>query len=160
MEIRQATAEDIPEIQCLYRQLDEHHVRLLPEVFQLVDGDARPDSLIAQWIEDEDADYLLAQADGAVVGFVNVRKSSHPQYPMFRAHDFALIENAVVDEPHRGKGIGKALFEAAMQWAGDRALKHVQTTVWHENAGAREFYLGQGFRPMTMKMELDVEREA
>lgn len=158
MKIRRASAEDIPAIQRLYRQLDEHHVRLLPGVFQSVDGDARPDSLIAQWIEDEGADYLLAEADGEVVGFVNVRKSSHPQYPMFRPHDFALIENAVVDEPHRGRGIGKALFGATMRWAKDRGIRYVQTTVWHENVGAREFYLDQGFCPMTVRVELDTEK--
>lgn len=40
MRIRQATAEDIPGIQRLYRQLDEYHVRLLPQTFHTVDGDA------------------------------------------------------------------------------------------------------------------------
>jgi N-acetylglutamate synthase-like GNAT family acetyltransferase len=74
MNIRQAKIEDIPVVQLLYRQLDEHHVRLLPEVFHTVNGEARPDSLIAQWIEDRDADYLLAESDDGVVGFVNVRK--------------------------------------------------------------------------------------
>jgi ribosomal protein S18 acetylase RimI-like enzyme len=160
MNIRQAKIEDIPVVQLLYRQLDEHHVRLLPEVFHTVNGEARPDSLIAQWIEDRDADYLLAESDDGVVGFVNVRKSSHPQYPMFRPHDFAMIENAVVDEPHRGKGIGRALFDAAMSWAKDRGIRYVQTTVWHDNAGAREFYLSQGFHPMTMRMELDTGADA
>jgi len=74
---------------------------------------------------------------------------------MFRPHDFAMIENAVVDKPYRGKGIGRALFDAAIEWARDHGLRHVQTTVWHENAGARGFYLNQGFRPMTVRLELD-----
>jgi len=158
MKIRQATTEDIPRIQCLYRQLDEHHVDLLPEIFQTAEGNAREDSLISQWIMDEDADYLLAVEGGEIVGFVNVRKSSHPQYPMFRPHDHVMIENAVVKRNHRGRGIGRALFEAAMGWAEDRGIRHVQVTVWDENAGARDFYLNQGFRPMTIKMELSREK--
>ena len=160
MKIRQATNEDIPKIQCLYQQLDEHHVNLLPDIFQSVEGDARPDSLIEQWIANKDADYLIAELGGEIVGFINVQKSSHPKYPGFRPHDFAMIENAVVDKVQRGKGIGRALFQAAVSWANDRDLRYIQVTVWNENSGAREFYLDQGFRPLTIKMELDTEKNA
>lgn len=79
---------------------------------------------------------------------------------MFRLHEFAMIENAVVDEPYRGKGVGTILFGAAIDWARDHRLRYVQTSGWHENAGAREFYLDQGFRPMTLRLELDTERDA
>jgi GNAT superfamily N-acetyltransferase len=91
-----------------------------------------------------------------VVGFVNVRKSSHPAYPMFRSRDFVMIDNAVVDGPRRGTGIGKALFGAATAWARERGLRCVRVTVWHENADARRFYLDRGFRPLTTKMEMDI----
>jgi GNAT superfamily N-acetyltransferase len=158
--IREARAEDIPEIQRLYRQLDIHHANLLPGLFQPVDGDARGNDFIQKWIDRDDADYLLAELDERVVGFVNVQRACHPKYPMFRTHEFAMIENAVVDEPYRGKGVGTALFGAAIDWARAHSLRHVQTTVWHENAGAREFYIGQGFRPMTVRLELDTERDA
>gem|GEM_PF-3724344 len=56
----------------------------------------------------------------------------------------------------RGQGIGRALFDAAMRWATDRGIRHVQTTVWHENAAARMFYAARGSRPMTLRMELDM----
>lgn len=155
--LRAAGARDIPEIQRLYRQLDRHHAELLPGIFRPVDGDARGNDVVQKWIERDDADYLLAELDGEVVGFINLQRSNHPKYPMFRPHDFALIENAMVDKPCRGKGIGKALLAAAIEWARGRDLRHVQTTVWHGNAGAREFYLHQGFSPMTVRLELDTE---
>ena len=154
---RKAKSRDIPEIQRLYRQLDGNHVALLPEVFQAVEGDVRENDVIQKLIDRDDADYLVAELDGKVVGFVNVQRASHPNYPVFRPHEFALIENAVVDEPHRGKGVGKILFRAAIDWAIDHGLRHVQTTVWHANAGALKFYLDQGFRTMTMRIELDTK---
>ena len=78
---------------------------------------------------------------------------------MFRPREFAMIESAVVDRPHRGKGIGRALLDAAIEWAKEHGARHVQTTVWHENAGARAFYLDQGFRPMTIRLELEREEK-
>jgi len=69
-----------------------------------------------------------------------------------------MIENAVVDKPFRGKGVGGKLFEAAIAWAVERGLRYVQTTVWHDNTGAMEFYVDHGFRPMTVRLELDTER--
>lgn len=153
--IRKAEFRDILEIQRLYRQLDQHHIELLPEVFQIVDGNARGDDFLQKFIERNDADYLLAELNGIVVGFINVQKSAHPPYPSFRHHVFAMIEDAVVDKVHRGKGIGRKLFASAIEWATQHDLKYIQTSVWHDNVRAREFYLDQGFHPMTMRMELN-----
>ncbi|MBT9316207.1 GNAT family N-acetyltransferase [Leptothoe spongobia] len=158
--IRKAEAQDVPEIQRLYRQLDDHHAELLPEVFQAVAGDARGNDVVQTWIFRDDADYLLAELDGQVVGFVTVERSAHPKYPMFRPHEFALIDNAVVDKSYRGKGIGTALFQAAIDWTRSHGFRYVQTSVWNKNTGAQEFYLDQGFRPMTTRLELNTEAGA
>lgn len=155
--IRKAETRDILEIQRLYRQLDGHHADLLPEVFQPVDGNARENNFVQKWIDRDAADYLLAELDGQVVGFVTVERAAHPKHSMFRPHEFALIDNAVVDKPYRGKGLGTTLFHAAIDWARNHGLRHVQTSVWDKNAGTREFYLAQGFRPMTLRLELDIE---
>ncbi|MBN1947892.1 MAG: GNAT family N-acetyltransferase [Bradymonadales bacterium] len=155
--IRKAETRDIPHIQRLYRQLDAYHVRLLPALFQAVAGDVRGDDVIRDRIDRNDADYLLAELDGKVIGFLCLQRSSHPHYPMFRPHEFAVVEDAIVDEAVRGQEVGTHLFRAAMDWARDRGLRYVQTTVWHENDTARRFYLAQGFLPKTVRLELDLK---
>jgi len=154
--IRIASTDDVESIQQLYRQLDRHHADILPQVFQSVDGDIRPDDVIHGWIARDDADYILAEVGGKVVGFLNIQQSSHPKYPMFRPHQFALIENAVVHKSWRGKGIGGELFKAAIEWAQKRRIRHVQTLVWSENKRAKKFYVNRGFQPLTEKLELDL----
>ena len=158
--LRNAELRDVDEIQRLYRQLDRHHADLLPDVFQPLAGDARPEAVIRTRIHGDGADYLLAELDGAVVGFVDVQRAAYPDYPMFRPREFGLIDNLIVDERHRGKGVGKRLFEAAIDWIRDRGLRSVQTTVWDANTRARDFYFQQGFAPTTLRLELAIEEDA
>ena len=122
MMVRKATVDDIPAIQRLYRELDQHHVDLLPDVFRSLSEDARPDSVIREWIEGAEADYLLAEVDGNIVGFFNVRRAGNPEYPMFQPREFALIEAAVVEQAERNRGVGGALFDAAIVWAKEHGL--------------------------------------
>jgi GNAT superfamily N-acetyltransferase len=153
--IRPATSEDIPAIQSLYRFLDQHHVALYPEVFQPLETDARPATLIQSWLDNPEATYLVAEIDGAVVGFLNVRKMNSPDTPIFQPRAWAHVENAVVATAHQGKGLGKALFEAAIVWAKAQGLNRMQTQVWSANGPAHAFYTQQGFSPITEKLELE-----
>ena len=75
---------------------------------------------------------------------------------MFQPREFALIEAAVVEQAERRRGIGSALFDAAIVWAQEHGLASVQATVWSANQWTREFYLKQGFKPITEKLELDL----
>ena len=156
MNIRQATVNDVPAIQRLYQELDEHHAELLPGVFRPLTDDARPDSIVRDWIENTEADYLVAEDDGRIIGFLSIRTAIHPKYPMFRPHDFADIEDAVVAKKLRGGGIGTLLFNSAIAWARERGLDHAQVTVWSANKKTREFYCRQGFKPLTEKLELNL----
>ena len=158
MNIRPATVDDVAAIQHLYRELDRHHADLMPGVFRHLADDARPTKLILDWIENPEADYLVAEEDGWIVGFLNLRRAAHPRFPMFQPHDYAEIENAVIEGSRRGGGIGTQLFNAAVAWAQERGLQYVQTTVWTANSTAKEFYLHQGFQPMTEKLELDLKK--
>lgn len=154
---RIATMDDYEAICRLLAQADRHHAEILPDVFQTFTGPIRPRALVAEFIEAEDADYLLAEIEGEPVGLLNLRKQARPSYPMFRSHEFAMIHNMVVDEAHRRRGIGTALLEEAKRWTRDRGLTAVQLGVWAGNAPAVSFYRKHGFRVLTQRMELRLD---
>lgn len=155
--VRTAVRDDLESVGRFYRLLGDHHAELLPEIFREVAGPQRPDDYVAAYLDRDDADYLLAELGGAVVGFVSVRRAAHPDLPLFQPLDYALISDAWVDPDHRGRGIGTALFEAATAWAGARGLTRMRCTVWAANEAAHAFYLGLGFRPLSVDLELDLE---
>ncbi len=154
--IRPATLQDLDAIFGLLEQVDRVHVAAAPEVFQEFAGPPRPRALIAEKIEGPDSDYLVAEEEGAVVAFLSLWKASHPHSPMFRPHEFVLVENLVVEERCRREGIGSALLNAACGWAQQRGLRHLQLTVWAANTTAVAFYEKHGFRTLHQRMEREL----
>jgi GNAT superfamily N-acetyltransferase len=83
---------------------------------------------------------LVADVDGAVVGWIHAAGSHTVE-----TEPFAVILALVVDETRRSGGIGAALVEAAVEWAGQQgfATLRVRSNVIRERAHA--FYERLGF---------------
>ena len=118
--IRPAEEKDIRAILALYCQLDQALVDLQPEFFCAA---PREDAFVRQAVQANDADYLLAEADGAVVGFALVNYAGWtPEFSCVLPHRYAGLPDLVVAAGPRGQGIGSTLLEAAKRWARDRRL--------------------------------------
>jgi GNAT superfamily N-acetyltransferase len=83
---------------------------------------------------------FVAEIDGSVVGFVE------PQ--VYEAVYFATLVNILglaVRESHRGTGIGKALMEAAENWAKEIGAKGVRLNSGATRTNAHGFYRHIGY---------------
>ena len=142
--IRPAGEGDIPAVVALYRQLDQALVDLQPEFFCVA---PRGDEFVRQAVKAADADYLLAEEDGAVVGFALVNYAGWtPEFSCVLPHRYACLADLVVDEAHRQQGIGSTLLGAAKRWARDRRLEYLELSVLSQNAPAIALYRKHGFQ--------------
>jgi GNAT superfamily N-acetyltransferase len=93
---------------------------------------------------------LVAEEDGAVAGWLHVCTMLFLESP-----PFAEVAGLVVDEAHRGKGVGKLLLEAAARWAAERGYDklRVRSNVVREDA--HRFYEREGFRRVKTQVVLD-----
>jgi GNAT superfamily N-acetyltransferase len=96
---------------------------------------------LANVLADARADVLVADDGGALVGaatcfFVPV---VHDEGPWCR------ITTLVVDEAHRGRGIGHMLVEAAEKAARDIPCSRIEATSALHRAGAHRLYENLGF---------------
>jgi 8-oxo-dGTP diphosphatase len=84
-------------------------------------------------------DVLVAEHDSEVVGFLVL--SFVPTLTGLRA----WIDDVAVDPTRRRQGIGRALFEAAIQRASRRGATHLFMDTSRGNPDARDFYHACGF---------------
>ncbi len=133
MSVRAATDDDVPRL-----------VELLGQLFA-IESDFTPNrerqkrgltQLLAS-----DAVVLVAEADSQVVGMVTV------QFVVSTAEGTrsAWLEDMVVDEEWRGRGLGSSLLEAACQQAVARGCTRVQLVADDDNAPALAFYSAHGW---------------
>ena len=105
---------------------------------------------LAEISEHGDHALLVAEADGRVSGWIQV---SLPR--IFETPTSAEIAGLVVDSETRGRGIGRLLVNAAVEWAGERGCLavRVRSNVIRERAHA--FYVREGFREIKTQKVLE-----
>ncbi len=82
--------------------------------------------------------FLVAEVDGAAIGLL-----------MVMTHDWtdaAEITDLAVDRKARRSGAGKALVEAATEWAREQGHRALWVEPRADNAEAIQFYVRMGFR--------------
>ncbi|WP_439576492.1 GNAT family N-acetyltransferase [Elioraea sp.] len=83
-----------------------------------------------------DAMILVAESDGFVVGMCTVQLTASTA----RGGLSAGVEDVVVDQPYRGRGIGRALLAAAEAWARRRGAVRIALLADETNLRALDFY--------------------
>lgn len=89
----------------------------------------------------EHENYLVAEIDGKIAGYVLV----HQNIPLDSHRHVLGINGLAVDPAAQGKGVGRALVDAAVAEAGRRGATKVALRVLSENPGARRLYERCGF---------------
>lgn len=101
---------------------------------------AQTEANITALADDRHNAILVAEGDGNVIGWLQVC------YKLYlETGPFCEIVGLVVDEQQRGKGIGKQLVAAAIDWTRqtNATVLKVRTNV--KRAGAHRFYQREGF---------------
>jgi ribosomal protein S18 acetylase RimI-like enzyme len=155
--IRRATMDDYEALCSIWAEVDNRHADALPRLFRRIDGPARSRQRVADLLADENAAVLVAALGGELLGVVTVTMSSSPSYPMFVSRSWATIEDISVRSAHKRKGIGRALMQAAQDWACQRDAADIELTVWEFNKEARDFYEALGYTTVRRRMSYRLE---
>ncbi len=120
---------------------------------------------VAEWylplLEDhnreKDGHLLVAECDGAVVGFANLQANVLCEDYDEENYHYALISELSVLDSHRNRGIGRALIAAAEALARERGARWLRIDVLARNDGARHLYGACGFDERIVELEKVLE---
>jgi GNAT superfamily N-acetyltransferase len=86
--------------------------------------------------------FLCAESDQKVVGFgsLTLKRS------LWNAASVGYVDEMVIDEGHRGRGIGSQILERLILWARDQGCSHVELDSAFHRKDAHAFYERRGFQ--------------
>ena len=145
--VRKARIEDLSAINQLTDAMHNYLAGLYK--LKLADEELEEEHFTEEQLENV---YVAEIVEGGVIGYVSFSKGSDewagPNYE---------IDHTVVHQDYRGLGIGRKLFEIVLE----RALRegvNITTGTLVKNQRALRFYQEQGFKPLTMRLLLDLQK--
>jgi len=148
--IRIAKPSDLAEVVELWKELMDFHSDLDPFFTQSKDG---PNNFL-KWVEKqmelEDAELIIADVSGKIVGYAKIEISKYP--PVFEKKQYGMISDVSVAEEYRRQGIGEALFDKSEEWFEGKGISRIELRVANVNPVARGFWERMGFKPYMTTM--------
>jgi GNAT superfamily N-acetyltransferase len=136
VEVRDALREDLPELVRMYQQLSLDDPREDPDAIEKYEA-------VFAAIDEQPAHHVLvAEEAGRLLGTATVIIEPNLTYT---ASPFALIENVVVTEAARGRGVGAKIIERCVALAREAGCYKVTLTSNKRRKDAHRFYEGLGF---------------
>jgi len=146
MRIRQATIEDSAVLAQLMTQLMEasgYESRQVPP--EQIEESLRK-------MADSDAyQVLLAEDEGQVVGLLSLSF----RHTLFHSAPTAFIDELVVEQGHRRRGVGRQLMAEAIERCRAAGCCEIEVSTERSNEAAQEFYRQHGFGHEAVLFELE-----
>ena len=151
--IRPACLDDFAAMTPMWRQLDAFHHKQDPVRFPKRCTRAPRDlSYVSELIERPDRALLVAQTsplhedeEACLMGLCTIQMRSFTAGPVFPARVVFEIDNLVVDEAKRRRGVARSLIRESEAWSRAHGAGEVILNVYDFNNQARTFYEQIGF---------------
>jgi ribosomal protein S18 acetylase RimI-like enzyme len=153
IEIVEAGAERIDDVEPLWRALLEHQAPLLPDLGKSrlpEESWRRRRAHYEQLLSQPGAFVLIAERDGRPVGYAMVELSRPSQ--SWEIDHAANLETLSVLPEERAAGVGTALMERVRERLREAGVTHLGASVVDTNERALRFYRRHGFEPAFVEM--------
>ena len=142
MKITLATRDDIEGILPLQSQI--YRVKNLPE---------NAHKILEELIDADYCHVLVAKVNGKIVGSGSIFYLKNPAH----GKPYAFLEGIVVDEAHRGKGIGTALSKKAIELAKSKNCYKIIFTSGSDRTNIHKFYENLGFKKWGFEFRMNLD---
>lgn len=148
--IRDARVPDGPQVMKVWKEGLDYHAALSKSDLALDDDAPRLWSRSYERnLKREDVKLLVAVKHGVIVGYLLGQVHRRPRY--FKTRRCGFIGELAVTEKERGKGVGKRLLEAYLDWACRKGLPYVNLFVDFYNRAGQGFWKKAGFETVMLE---------
>ena len=156
LKILEATKEDIPSLIKLNNEVQELHRNWYPEIFKKLDSNE-----LKQWFIEAlgniNTKIHIAFIDSFPVGYL-ISKIINREENVFKYSSKCMdIDQIVISEKYRNKGIGKKILEEVTSYAKGLGIITISLSVLTKNSNAINAYTKMGFEPESIKMTLTLQ---
>ncbi len=151
--IRRAEERDIPAALRLLVQVDMVHHRVRPDLFKGPATKYTAEQLREIFRDDARPVFVAVDGEDRVLGYAFCVLQRHEDDNVLTDIKTLYIDDLCVDEAVRGGGVGRALYEHALEYARSAGCYNVTLNVWSGNDPAMQFYEKVGMKPQKVGME-------
>lgn len=108
-------------------------------------------------VGEEGGEILVAELGGTVIGYCSHHFERRGPYVPAHWQLCLYVKNLMIDEAHRGRGIGTVFLEMAEHFARKSGVKLVCLGVVAGNGRAEATYRKQGYRPISFEMAKELD---
>jgi ribosomal protein S18 acetylase RimI-like enzyme len=142
MRIRKAVETDLPSIVALWVEIMNFNQCAIP--FPLVEGaGTQHGEFVKQRLDSDKCLILVAELDGCVVGYCRSGVAHYP--PVYEQQPYGTVAELVVAHEYRRCGIGRKLYERALEWFQSQSIKRVEVGTATRNPVSNAFWGKMGF---------------
>jgi ribosomal protein S18 acetylase RimI-like enzyme len=158
--IRRATPADLPGIGRLGALLIKEHYDFDPQRFLA----AKPETsagyaaFLSAQLEDPDKAVLVADMDGDVIGYAYAAVEGY-DYMALRG-PAGVLHDIIVAPEHRGRGVGRLLLGAMLEFFRSREVPRVVLSTAERNEAAQRLFASTGFRRTMIEMTRELDDSA
>jgi ribosomal protein S18 acetylase RimI-like enzyme len=151
MQIRPARVEDVDQVLPLVQKIVALH-----EQWDATRFGAREDAadMYDHWLrgraDDDDAVFLVAEREGAIVGFLIATVDNN--IPIYTLDRYGFVHDLWVEEAYRNEGVGRSMTMLALEQFKKLGVTQVRLDTAMKNEAARKMFEQCGFRASTVEM--------
>ncbi len=151
--VRRAAERDIPDILRLLVQVDMVHHLGRPDLFKGPATKYTADQLRAILRDAQTPVFACVDGGDRLLGYAFCAIRQHRDDNILTDIRTLYIDDLCVDEAARGRGVGRTLYEHAVNYAREIGCYNLTLNVWSCNEAALRFYEKCGMKPQKIGME-------
>jgi ribosomal protein S18 acetylase RimI-like enzyme len=153
--LREARPNDRKSLDKLFLEELKYHRDLMPDAFKM------PEIVVEEnWLEsvlNDNITFLVVAEDSKkIVGAILFKIVDQAGDIILKKRRYGYIEEMIVQESQRRKGIGEALLDHAVESLKAKQIKIIEINVWENNEIGMKFYEKYGFQGIRRRMKMEI----